>query len=145
MIGSTDYLALHARLQPCAPAAQDLASGRSWTYEAFDRAASQYAGLLRERGVVAGDRVAVLARNRVELILMHLGCARLGAMYVPLNWRLSRAEILGLIDDAEPRLLLGDAMLAQLDLSGGPLDEFAAAAEAVVAADFPRPMIRQPR
>src|SRR5271154_2016050 len=102
MVGASDYLALHARLQPAAPAISDLTSGRSWTYHAADRIVWQFSGSLRNHGIGAGDRVAALAKNRAELIFLHLACARIGAMYVPLNWRLSGAEIAGIIENADP-------------------------------------------
>jgi len=124
-----DYLALQAQLQPGARAAQDLATGKSWTYQSFDRAASQFAAALRGRGVGPGDRVASLAKNRAELILLHFGCARIGAIYAPLNWRLSAVEIAALIDDAEPRLVVGDAMLKSARLDGIALDELTLAAQ----------------
>jgi fatty-acyl-CoA synthase len=125
---ANDYVALHARQRPAAPAVHDLISGRRWTYQSLDHAISQYAALLRSHGIETGDRVAVLAKNRAELTFLHLACARIGAMYVPLNWRLSAAEIGQLIEDATPRLLLGDAMLERMQLNGLSLEEFASAA-----------------
>jgi fatty-acyl-CoA synthase len=128
MAGVIDYVALHAKERPAAPAVHDLTSGKRWTYQSLDRVISQYAALLRTHGLERGERVAVLAKNRAELTFMHLACARIGAMYVPLNWRLSTGEIGRLIDDAAPRLLLGDAMLEKAELPGFSLDEFASAA-----------------
>jgi fatty-acyl-CoA synthase len=130
-VGAADYVAVHAGAQPEAAAARDLTTGRRWTYREFDRAASQFATLLAARGVVAGERVATLAKNRAELVLLHLACARLGAIYVPLNWRLSAAELAGLVADAEPRLLLGDESLARAQLNGINLEEFSAEARAL--------------
>jgi fatty-acyl-CoA synthase len=124
---ATDYLALHAQLQPEACVAQDLTTGKSWTYQSFDKAASQFAAALRNRGVGRGDRVACVAKNRVELILLHLGCMRIGAIYVPLNWRLSRTEIDALIEDAEPSLLISDGVLAIRENIG--LEELSLAAQ----------------
>jgi fatty-acyl-CoA synthase len=124
MTGADDYVALQAQLQPDACAAQDLTTGTSWTYRAFDRAVGQFAASLRSRGVGKGARVAALAKNRVELILLHLGCARIGAIYVPLNWRLSALEIAALVEDAQPALIVGDATLVQAHLDGESLAEF---------------------
>ncbi|HWG70070.1 MAG TPA: AMP-binding protein [Steroidobacteraceae bacterium] len=124
-----DYLALYARLQPSAQAAADLTSGQQWTYRSFDRMVSQYASLLRSRGVGKGDRVAVLAKNRAELISLHLACGRIGAIFVPLNWRLSAPEIDTLIEDAAPHILLGDAMLVRTRVNGLSIDDFASAAQ----------------
>jgi fatty-acyl-CoA synthase len=128
MTGAIDYVALHARQRPSAPAVHDLTSGKRWTYQSLDRVISQYAALLCSHGIEKGDRVAVLAKNRAELTFMHLACARIGAMYVPLNWRLATAEIGKLLEDATPRLLLGDAMLEKAELAGISFDEFASAA-----------------
>ena len=129
MSGADDYLALQAQLQPEAGAARDLTTGKSWTYHSFDQAASQFAAVLHSRGVGSGDRVASLAKNRAELILLHFACARIGAIYAPLNWRLSAAEIAALIDDAEPKLLVGDEMLAGAKLECVALEELILAAQ----------------
>jgi fatty-acyl-CoA synthase len=129
MIGTCDYLALHARLQPSSTAMLELATQRRWTYQAADLAVARYAASLRRHGIAAGDRVAALSKNRADLLFLHLSCARIGAIYVPLNWRLAPAEIGKLIEDAEPRIVLGDEMLQQAQVAGTSLDEFAAAAE----------------
>lgn len=118
----TDHVALQARLQPDRPAAVDLASGRSWTYAELDAAIARAAAVLRRRGVGEGERLAALARNRVLLVVLHLACARLGAIFVPLNWRLSPAEIAALAEDAAPALVVGDAQLAAAGLQGLDLD-----------------------
>ena len=51
-------------------------------------APSESRRLLVARGIGEGDRVAVLTRNRIEFFELLLGCARLGAILVPLNWRM---------------------------------------------------------
>jgi fatty-acyl-CoA synthase len=132
--GAVDHVGFNARLTPGGLAAQELATGRAWTYAEFDRAVGQAVTVLRELGVTPGDRVAVLAKNRVELIVLHLGCARLGAIFTPLNWRLSPTELAGLLADAEPKLLIGDGCLSDAGLSGLDLDAFAARREAAAAA-----------
>ena len=106
MAAPVDDLLLQAKLRPGALAVIDLAAGRRWTYAEFDEAVAKCAGALAARGVAAGDRVAALSKNRAELPMLHLACARLGAIYAPLNWRLAEAELLDLIEDAEPKLLL---------------------------------------
>jgi fatty-acyl-CoA synthase len=139
--GCSDYVALHARLQPRTVAAVNLSSGQRWTYRALHLAIGQYAALLNSRGVIRGERIAALSRNRVELICLHLACARVGALYVPLNWRLSAAELKIIIDDAEPRFIVGDATLDQLGIEGNSLDEFArdAATLQPLPYEFPNP------
>jgi fatty-acyl-CoA synthase len=121
---AVDYLALQAGLQPSRLAARDLSSGRGWNYREFDQDVWRMAGALRARGVGPDARVAVLAKNRVSLVMLHLACARLQAILVPLNWRLSTAELTPLLEDCEPVLLLGDALLAAAGLEGVSLDAF---------------------
>jgi len=135
---SVDHLQLQARLQPDRLAARDLTFGQAWTYREFDQAAWKMAAALKARGVTAGERVAVLAKNRASLVLLHVACARLGAIYVPLNWRLSPHEFAPLLADAEPALVLGDQQLQAAGLAGDALDEIEAAANAAHPLD-PRP------
>jgi fatty-acyl-CoA synthase len=124
-VSPVDDVALHARLQPERLAAHDLTSGERWSYRALDRAVARHAGALLARGLQTGDRVAVLAKNRVECVVLHLACARAGLILVPLNWRLSPAELAALVADAEPALLLGDACLDAAGLDGVAMDAFA--------------------
>ncbi|PXA89731.1 acyl-CoA synthetase [Caulobacter sp. D5] len=141
MSGPIDHVGLQARLQPKALAAVDLASDRRWTYAELDADVAACARVLVERGVALGERVVSLARNRVELAVLHLACARIGAVYAPLNWRLSPAEILALVEDADPRLVIGDQELDRVGLEGLSLDHLAAeiaAAEPLAAAPFDR-------
>lgn len=130
MIGTVDYVGLHALRQPEKLAVCDLLGGRRWSYRELDRSVAQAAALLSARGIVLGDRVAALARNRADLIILHLGCARLGAVYVPLNWRLTGPELRVLIDDCEPALVIGDDHLAHAGLTGLSFEEFGRAVDA---------------
>ena len=104
-----DLLAKRAALGPRRVALEDAASGRTLTYAELDARAGRAAALMAERGVGEGDRVAVLTRNRIEFFELLFGCARLGALLVPLNWRMPPAELDGLIADAAPALLIHGA------------------------------------
>ncbi len=111
MIGDMpDLLASRAALSSGTVALEELETKRTMTYAALDRRAGQIAGLLAARGVGAGDRVAVLCRQRIAFFELLFGCAKLGAILVPLNWRMPAAELGPLIADAEPRLLFHDAV-----------------------------------
>lgn len=109
MTGAVDFVGVHARLQPSRLAALELSSGESLSYADLDARIDRVAAYLCDRGCAKGDRVAVIARNSVWLIVLHFACARAGLIYVPLNWRLSVQELLPLLALAEPRLLFGDA------------------------------------
>jgi fatty-acyl-CoA synthase len=125
-----DLLGRRAELTPDAVALEEVATGRSLTYAALDVRAARAAGLFEASGVGRGDRVAILCRNRIAFFEALFACARLGAILVPLNWRMPPAELDPLIADAGPRLLLhgGDEAAAvrrlaapppALDLDGG--------------------------
>jgi fatty-acyl-CoA synthase len=115
-----DWIAHHAMRRPEAPAAVDLATGRRLTYGAFDRRIAAFAGHLRDVcGVGPGARVAVLAQNTTDTFEIQFACFRLGAVFVPLNWRLALAELHGIVADCSPSALVHDAELA------GPAEELA--------------------
>jgi fatty-acyl-CoA synthase len=73
----------------------------------------QLAGVLAERGIGAGDRVAHLGFNSPLFLVLLFACARLGALFVPLNGRLAHPEHAAILGDAEPKLLLHDASFAE--------------------------------
>lgn len=64
---------------------------------------------LRRVGLGKGDRIAVLGKNRLEFFLVYGAAAALGAIVLPLNWRLSAEEIVFILNDADPLILLVDS------------------------------------
>ena len=100
-----DITAKRAELAPDGLAFRDLATGLSLTYRELDENASRAAGLLRHRGVEAGGRVAVLCRNRIEFFEILFACAKIGAVLVPLNWRMPANELVPLLEEARPTVL----------------------------------------
>ena len=109
-----DLLASRAALSGDAVAIEEVATGTSLSYAELDRRAGQVAAMLAARKVRAGDRVALLCRNRAAFFELLFGCARIGAMLVPLNWRMTAAELDGVIAHAEPVLLCHDAAFGEL-------------------------------
>ncbi|ETW97306.1 MAG: hypothetical protein ETSY1_23230 [Candidatus Entotheonella factor] len=81
--------------------------GQSLTYaalaEAIDATAQALKGVL---GIGRGDRVALISTNRPEYVIVLFACARLGAMLVPLNWRLAIPELLYILKHAGVKALL---------------------------------------
>ncbi|MEE4242784.1 MAG: AMP-binding protein, partial [Desulfopila sp.] len=70
------------------------------------------AGLARE-GVKKGDRIGVLGKNSLEYFLIYGAAAFLGAIVLPINWRLSVDEVCFNLNDCEPLLLFVDAEFQQ--------------------------------
>lgn len=111
------YISTHARLRPDKIAVKDLAHGRQWSYAEFDNLVTRCAAVLLEKGVTSGDRVACLSKNRAEIIALHYACARTGAIFVPLNWRLATAELQALLNDCMPAVFFGDACADALNIT----------------------------
>jgi acyl-CoA synthetase (AMP-forming)/AMP-acid ligase II len=66
------------------------------------------AAALHRRGVASGDRVAVIAPNRVELISAAFACFLGGFVFQPINFRLSSPELANILDNAQPAALIVD-------------------------------------
>jgi carnitine-CoA ligase len=80
-------------------------SGRSFTYAQVVSEAARAAGTLREAGVQPGDRVAVMAENRWEILRLLLGCAWSGAVLVPVNAAARGLGLAHILSDSAPRVL----------------------------------------
>ncbi len=59
-------------------------------------------------GIRRGDRVAWYGINNAEVFILLFACARLGAVFVPINWRLADAEIASIVADCAPKILIHD-------------------------------------
>ncbi len=104
-----DITAQRALLEPDAVAFRDLVRGTTLTYRELDARVQSLAGFLRADGVGEDDRIAVLCRNRVEFFELLFAAAKLGAVLVPLNWRMPAGELAPLVNDAAPkRLFFGE-------------------------------------
>ncbi|MFQ3318549.1 MAG: long-chain acyl-CoA synthetase [Natronomonas sp.] len=77
-----------------------------WTYAEFNEKANQLANAFADLGVEKGDRVSTMLFNGSEIVLTVFACAKLGAVFNPLNYRLPSGEIEYILNDAESRLLL---------------------------------------
>src|SRR5262249_30608401 len=89
--------------------------GRSLTYAQFaTRIALAARALKSSLGVARGDRVAILASNHPDYLVLLYACARLGAMLVPLNWRLATPEQMFILSDASVKVLVVEQAFAEV-------------------------------
>jgi fatty-acyl-CoA synthase len=89
--------------------------GETFTYAVFNTRIEQTARALKaECRVSRGDRVAILSLNRPDYLVLLYACARLGAMLVPLNWRLAVAEQSFILSDASVKVLVLERAFAQI-------------------------------
>ncbi|RME09722.1 MAG: long-chain fatty acid--CoA ligase, partial [Ardenticatenia bacterium] len=109
VFGATDWLAKRARFSPHRPALTIAETGERITYAEWNTRANRAANTLQALGVRQGERVAVLAQNRVEYLDVLFACQKTGAILQALNWRLTAHELRSLVRDGEPTILLYDA------------------------------------
>ena len=76
------------------------------TYTQLHQRANQTACWLQSVGIEKGDRVAVMLKNCPEFIDLYLACARLGAIFVPINFRLAGGELMYILKNSRPRLFV---------------------------------------
>jgi fatty-acyl-CoA synthase len=89
--------------------------GRSLSYGAFaERIVAAARALKSQLGVARGDRVAILAANHPDYLVLLYACARLGAMLVPLNWRLAVPEQMFILTDASVKALVVEQAFADI-------------------------------
>lgn len=103
-----DYLARRCVYQPEAPALVDVTGDepRRFTYRELNTRADRTASWLRQRGVTVGDRVAFVGYDGLPVYDLFFACCKVGAAFVPLNWRLHPREIAGLLDRTTPAFLI---------------------------------------
>jgi fatty-acyl-CoA synthase len=89
--------------------------GRNLTYAAFaERIVAAARALKSQLGIARGDRVAILAANHPDYLVLLYACARLGAMLVPLNWRLAVPEQMFILADASVKALVVEEAFADI-------------------------------
>ena len=122
-----DWIAHHRRRTPDKTALVDLASGRRFGYAELHDRVSRLAAHLRDGLKVArGDRVAVLALNTTDTLEVQFACFRIGAVFLPLNTRLTIPELRYITGDASPKVMIHDDDLAETALAVAKLCDVAA-------------------
>lgn len=79
-----------------------------FTYGDVEALSARYANVLRNKGVVIGDRVAAQVEKSPQAIILYLACLRVGAAFLPLNTGYTPAEIEYFVDDATPHIFVCD-------------------------------------
>ncbi|MDN3352972.1 long-chain-fatty-acid--CoA ligase [Actinomadura sp. DC4] len=93
------------------------------TFAEFDRRVDSVAGALRASGVGQGDRVAVLDKNSLPYVELLFAAARIGAVQVPVNYRLAADEVAYIVGNAQAKILVAGAEFENiLDAIAGRLE-----------------------
>lgn len=102
-------------------------AGRSYTFLEMNRRANRLAHALAALGVRHGDRVGILGLNGVEYNDLFFGLAKLGAVLVPINYRLAAPELSSILLDSGTRVLVHDPDFEELIAQArGPVPPFLA-------------------
>ena len=114
MLNVGQIVAAHARLQPDKIGARD--SKRALTFAQWNERSNSLANALLGLGLVKGDRVALLAYNCVEWLELYVALAKAGLVAVPVNFRLTPAEIEYIVANCEARaMVVQDALLESIE------------------------------
>lgn len=116
-VGLVDITAKRAALTPNRVAFEHALTGATLTYAQLEDRCARGAAVLAAYGVEREDRVAMLCRNRVEFFELMFACAKIGAIYVPLNWRAPASELLPIMADCTPKVLIYGADEADISRS----------------------------
>jgi len=110
--------------------------GKDWTYRAVSDWVTQIAAYLsRDHGLRRGDRIAYYGKNSDTEVALLFASARLGLIFVPLNWRLGPAELAYIVADCAPKLLIHSSEFE----TQGPKISKKTQAKAIRAHDIPAP------
>lgn len=98
-----------AALSPKKIALIDSNSDEKWSYQTLTNQISKWVHYFHLQHYQKGDRIVVLSQNRIELFAILFACGLKGILYVPLNFRLSEIELLYILEDCQPVLIIHDA------------------------------------
>ncbi|AFR49756.1 MULTISPECIES: fatty-acid--CoA ligase FadD5 [unclassified Gordonia (in: high G+C Gram-positive bacteria)] len=107
----------HAFMTPDKPALKFL--GNVTTWKELDERSRAFAAALSRRGVQFGDRVLIVLLNRSEYVEAVLGANLIGAIPVPVNIRMSPAEVAFLVNDSGAKVIVTETLLAPLADAAG--------------------------
>ena len=104
-----DWVAYNATRFPDAPALENADTHELTSWRQLEGRVSRLAGALVEQfGITKGDRVSMLAENDTRVFEVQFACMRLGAVFVPFNWRLAPPELEQQCGEADPKLIVHD-------------------------------------
>jgi fatty-acyl-CoA synthase len=108
VFAATDWVAYHAQHHGESLALGCAEDGRRITWAQLEDRVAGAAAALHDLGVGPGDRVALISENDPRVFEVQFACMRLGALFVPLNWRLHVSEIQEICLDARPCVIVHD-------------------------------------
>lgn len=105
-MNAVELLTHRARLTPEKEAIVEVATGRRFTFAQVNQRACQTARWLTALGIEYGDRVSILGHNSIAYVDLFLACGKIGAIFTPLNWRLTADELTWILNNCDSKLLV---------------------------------------
>jgi fatty-acyl-CoA synthase len=145
MINLSSFIAFHARQSPARCALKY--RGEEISYAAFHERIRLVGGWLSSRGIGAGDVVAVLMKNSAAFLDIAFAVSHIGAVFLPINFRLSADEVAYIVENSGARILIADQELACSAVGAAPvvLVDEAAQANATRLGSGAVPVVAHPR
>lgn len=101
-----DWISSRARIMADKTALIDIEKNRTLTFATLNDRAMRWAHFFQKHDIQKGDRVALMTYNQAEVFELLFACGKIGAIFVPLNWRLSGEELKVIVDDSMPKILM---------------------------------------
>jgi acyl-CoA synthetase (AMP-forming)/AMP-acid ligase II len=101
-----NLLSLNARKFPEQLAVE--CEGRSYTYRQFNEQVNKLANGLLEKGVIKGEKVALMMKNSDHFVFSFFAIAKIGAVAVPVNFRLTSSEVQYILEQADAAVVICD-------------------------------------
>jgi len=106
-MNAADLLSKRANLTPDREALYDLHTNKRYTFAELNARANRAANFLRDKyDVQKGERVSILAQNCLPFVDLLFGLGKIGAIFAPLNWRLTARELVYIVNDLQPKVLI---------------------------------------
>src|SRR3972149_6357632 len=119
-MNTSEFLTIASSVVPDRVAA--VCDGESRTFAELQERVNRLANALQSLGVGKGDRVAALALNSIPYVETYYACAKLGAVFVPLNYRAKKEELSYMVNNSETKVMfVGERYL---DLTAAIRPEF---------------------
>lgn len=96
------------------PNAEGYVGRNRYTFKAMNERVNQFASYLAEKGIKAGERIALICKNNEDFITAFFAAAKLGIITVPINWRLQTKEVEYILSNCDPSLLIYDQEFTQM-------------------------------
>ena len=92
--------------------------GRSYTYRQFNEEVNRLANGLLQQGVNKGDKLALMMKNSDHFVFTFFAAAKIGAVAVPVNFRLTASEVHYILDQSDTALVVCDKEFETSNCSG---------------------------